>query len=265
MKKITLFPVILLFLVLSVSAEESTYIGKVTYISGKGYVKASGQDRWAELKTDMDVHNLDSIKTGSRSRCEISFQKKKVIRIDENTDIRITNDMTGSDKVTISRGDIWLSVHLPDMQSAIKLETPSTACSIRGTVYRLTYNENLTIYKCYQGKIEVESLISKEKTLPEKSYPVTENEELVIVIDFEKYKQQERQAYLNYLRETKGHFEQFKEQQKNEFQKMFEKEQAEFQKMDGFFIRHRKFDKEKDMAVNWVKWNMERDLKMMHE
>ncbi len=264
MKKTIIF-LILFFLILSVAAEKPAYLGKITYISGKGYIKTPDQDEWTELKINMDVHDLDSIKTGSRSRCEVAFQKKKVIRIDENTDIQITKDITGSDKVTISEGDIWLSVQIPDIQSAIMLETPSTACSIRGTVYRLSYNENITTYKCYQGKIEVESLLKKDKISPAKRFPVAENEELVMVIDFEKYKQQETQAYLKYLKETKGNFEQFKENQKNEFQKMIEKEQAEFKQMNGFFVRQHTFNREKDMAIDWVKWNMERDHTMMHE
>ncbi len=264
MKRLTVL-IILFFLPVMAFGEKNTSLGKITYISGQGHIKAKDQKEWKELKTEMVIHDLDNIKTAGQSRCEISFQKKKVIRIGENSDIKVTKDMAGVEKVKVAKGELWLSVHLPEMESAITVETPSTACSIRGTVYRLTCDDNYTTYRCYQGELEIEPTVNKDNTQTKNNYLVNRDEELIIVINFEEYKQKEENAFMEYLKKTKGDFETYKKDQKQAFREMIEKEWADFKKTNGFYFKHHKFDQSKDMALDWVKWNMERDKEMIKE
>ncbi len=257
--------IILFFLPEMAFCEKNAPLGKVTYISGQAHIKAKNQEEWKKLEMEMNIHNQDNIKTADRSRCEVSFLKKKVIRIGDNSDIKITKDPAGIDKVKITKGDIWLSVHLPDIESAITVETPSTACSIRGTVYRLTCDDNHTTYRCYQGKIEVEPILNKNRTMPENNFLVNMGEGLIIVINFEKYKQKEETAFMDFLEKTKGDFESYKNDQKQAFREMIQKELADFKRIDGFYFKHYKFNQTKDLSRDWVKWNMKRDRKMMME
>ena len=188
-------------------------IGKVSFPIGKNYIQSDGQVSWNTLKYRTPVYDKDKIKTMRQSRCEITFQTKKVMRIGENSIVEITKDDAGEDHVTMSKGRAWLSLFLPKGKSPIKMRTPQSVCAIRGTVYRLECDSNQTTYRCYKGEIGV-TPIKEDGTLSDSTLKVGAGEELILVMNFEEYKKQQEKAFQDFKQKEMDEFQRFMEQDK---------------------------------------------------
>jgi len=260
--KTTIF--LMLFISLSVlaSGSESVMLGKVAYLSGKARIKEKDGIKWDELKNGMRIHDAQKLETAGQSKCEISFRGKSIVRIDENTSIEIKENINGIDKVKIEDGDIWLAHLLPETKSAIEIETPSSACSIRGTVYRLSCNNNQTTYRCYKGTIKVNPTSNDSQTKHEESFFIHKGEELILVRDFMEYIKTQKREFNDFINEKMDAFEQYNQEQMQSFNESVNSDMKDFKKMNGYYVRYKKFDEKKDMETDWVKWNIERDKEL---
>jgi FecR-like protein len=210
----------------------------------------------------MLIYDGQKIETDRSSRCEISFRGKSIIRIDENTSIEIQENTNGIDRVKIEDGDIWLAHLLPETQSAIEIETPSSASSIRGTVYRLSCNNNHTTYRCYKGAITVKPIANENQVNHIKPFLIEKGEELILVRDYLEYKEKQKREFNDFINEKMGDFEQYNQEQMQLFNESVNTDLEDFKKMNGYYVSHKTFDEKKDRKANWVSWNMERDKEL---
>ena len=121
--------------------------------------------------------------------------------------IEIKENISGIDKVKIEDGDIWLAHLLPETEnSAIEIETPSSACSIRGTVYRLSCDTNHTTYRCYKGTIIVKPITAINQTNQTKTFSIGKGEELILVNDFMEYINKQKSEFNAFHQEKNGGF-----------------------------------------------------------
>ncbi len=246
----------ILFTFQTVSAQQ---IGKISFPIGMNYVQHPKETNWQKVRYYMPVEANDKIKTGKQSRCEITFQTKKVMRIGENSIVEITKDQAGTEEVHMSRGMAWLSLFLPKGKSHIRVRTPSSVCAIRGTVYRLNADSNQTTYRCYQGTIEVTPFKKDGKTLADSSFKIGKGEELILVMNFEEYKKQQEKAFNDFKKKDQDAYQQFLKKDQQQFNEMVQNDLAAFKHMNNIAFKRSTFDKEKDARSDWVKWNEERD------
>ena len=257
---ISVFFVLFLFKTgLMAQADEKKPLGKVTFPLGDNYIQSQGAVKWKAIKYRMPVFEFDRIKTAGQSRCEITFETKKVLRIGEKTIVEITQDDAGTHEVKVDKGIAWLSLFLPWGKSKINVKTPSSICAIRGTVYRLEADSNHTTYRCYKGTIAVTPFKEDGKTLADSTFEVNAGEELILVMNFEEYKKQQQKLWEDFKKKEMDDFERFKQQDQQQFEDMVKKDLEDFNKMNNINYKQDKFDFEEDLKSDWVQWNMERD------
>jgi len=257
MKRILLF--LLSVFVVTTWAQGNKSIGKVTFPIGKNYVQIPGHLNWKNVRYNMPIYDKDKIKTAKQSRCEVTFQTKKVMRIGENSIVEITRDKAGTDEVKMSKGLAWLSLFLPKGTSHLRVRTPSSVCAIRGTVYRLNCDSTQTTYRCYQGTIAVTPFKKDGKTLQDSTFHIGAGEELILIMNFDEYKKQQEKAFKNFKQEDRQNFEEFMKKDQQEFNNMVQQDLKDFKEMNNVGFKHSSFDQEKDAQSDWVQWNKERD------
>jgi len=226
---------------------------------GDNYIQAKGTVKWQPVKYKMPVYEFDRIKTARQSRCEITFETKKVLRIGEKTIVEITQDDAGTHEVKVDKGSAWLSLFLPWGKSKINVKTPSSVCAVRGTVYRLEADSNQTTYRCYKGTIAVTPFKEDGQTLADSTFEVNAGEELILVMNFEEYKKQQQKLWEDFKQKEMDDFERFKQQDQQQFEDMLQKDLEDFNKVNNISYKQEKFDFEEDQKSDWVQWNLERD------
>ncbi len=263
----------LLFLVFAEDGNKKS-IGKISFPLGRSYVKPNGDNQWVPAKYNMVVYNKDVIKTKKESRCEIKFSNKKVMRIGENTIIELKDNQSGKgEDVSISKGKAWISMFLPKGKSHLNVRTPSSVCGIRGTVYRLNTDDVKTQYRCYKGSLAI-TPIDESGKLSNKTIDVNAGEELILVMNFEEYMKQQKEAFDKSIQDDQKAMEEMMKQDMEEMNKMnqefedFKKQDAQdfsdFVKTGNLRIKKDKFDEKEETNSDWVQWNKERDAMINH-
>lgn len=260
MKTISLFVMVLLMFVYCLADDtDKNQLGKITFPIGDNFVKSAGKSKWKQAEYKMALHDRDKVKTAKQSRCEITFQNKKVMRVGENSIIEINKDEAGGEEVKMNKGRAWLSLFLPKGKNKFRMRTPSSVCGVRGTVYRLECDSNQTTFRCYQGSLAITPFEEDGETLSDSSFSVNAGEELILVMDFEEYKKQQLKAIEDFKQKEMDDFERFKQQDQEQFDDMVQKDYEAFQKMSNINYKQEKFDLKEDLKSDWVKWNQERD------
>ena len=234
-------------------------LGKITFFMGGIKLQNSGNPKWNNATFNTGVKVKDKIKTDKQSRCEVTFSNKKVMRIGEKTIVEMTKDKAGVEEATVKKGSFWLSLFLPRGSSSFRLKTPSSVCSIRGTVYRMDCDDNQTTYRCYKGEIAVTPFKEDGVTLADSTFSIGAGEELLLVMDFEEYKKLQEKAIEDFKKNEMEDFEKFKNQDKQQFDDMVKKDAEDFKKINDMNYKKTTFDKEEDLKSDWVQWNSERD------
>ncbi|MEJ2542549.1 MAG: FecR domain-containing protein [Calditrichaceae bacterium] len=234
-------------------------LGKITFFMGGIKVQNQGNSKWNNATFNSGVQANDKIRTDKQSRCEVTFSNKKVMRIGEKSIVEVTKDKAGIEEATVKKGSFWLSLFLPRGTSSFKLKSPSSVCSIRGTVYRMDCDENQSTYRCYKGEIAVTPYKEDGKTLADSTFKISAGEELILVMDFEEYKKQQEKAIEDFKTKEMEDFENFKKQDQQQFQEMLKKDEEDFKKVNDINYKKSTFDKEEDSKSDWVQWNSERD------
>lgn len=235
-------------------------LGKVSFSIGKYAMQKPGQSKWKTAAfINVPVHHNDKLKTEKESRCEITFDTKKVMRIGQNSIVEITKDDAGVEEVEMKKGRAWLAIFWGKGKSDIRVKTPSSVCAVRGTVYRLDCDTNHTAYRCYEGALSITPFKEDGTTLADSTFQVEAGEELILVMDFEEYKKQQEREYREFIEKDLDEFERFKMQDQQQFQDMVEKDMADFKRMNNIDFKQSKFDREEDKKLDWVRWNNERD------
>ncbi len=248
-----------IFILMPLFAQNSKSIGKISFPIGDNHIQAQGSVKWNKVRYFMPVNDRDKVKTGDKSRCEITFTNKKVMRIGANSIAEVTQDEEGVEEVKMSRGLAWLSIFLPKGRTKLRVRTPSSVCAIRGTVYRLSCDNVQTTYRCYEGTIKVTPFKKDGLTLADSSFSIDPGEELIVVSDFEEYKKMQEKEIKDFEEQDMDEFEKFKEQDQSEFDEMVEADLKDFKNMDNINYKKSDFNLEKDAESDWVKWNQERD------
>ncbi|MFH1368370.1 MAG: FecR family protein [Elusimicrobiota bacterium] len=121
---------------------------KVSMVSGTAEVKETRKIEWKTIKAGEVVRTEDSLKTMPRSRAKVELSDGSNITVLPNSriDFRNLKKDTPTIKVIVGRIRAWVSKNTA--RSKFEVHTPVAICSVRGTEFEVTVDEN--------GKTDIE-------------------------------------------------------------------------------------------------------------
>ncbi len=123
----------LLMLVLPLSALGAP-VGKITHVEGRVDVTAGDKTRPANPGDPVDIGDI--LRAKSKARAEVTFLDGNIIRLAENTRIRITGYQAGEGKTStleLFRGKAQNIVSALAKNARYEVHTPTAVCGVRGT------------------------------------------------------------------------------------------------------------------------------------
>ena len=212
---------------------------RITYGIGIIELRELGKEIWERIrKINHTVSKGDSLKTGEESRTEVTFFDESIVRIGEKTLYTISeiSEEDGNLKVRskVLWGKVWVNIKtLTEKRADFKIDSPTAATAIRGTVYRMAASDTLTMIRVYRGEVGVR-------------WPPPPSERMGMGGRGRRQIQGPQQV--------QGP----KQITKEEWFEVVKSFQELIIKADGTKMKS-SFTLDEDMKDEWVKWNMERD------
>lgn len=135
--------------------------GKVTFIKGEVQTGPIGGDL-AKVKRGQQIEPGSVVKTGDSSRAELTFPDGSVVRIGPKSELKIEG--ASFDKKTkavgvqaeLTGGEAWAKVaQLVGKDAQFQMKTQNAVAGVRGTVFRVSEDEEATLVKVYNGSVAV--------------------------------------------------------------------------------------------------------------
>jgi hypothetical protein len=109
-------------------------VGKMTHIEGRVDITSGGETRPVSLGDPVSIG--DTLRAKSKARGEVTFLDGNILRLAENTRIRITDYREGdgkASKLELSRGKVQNIVSKLAPNALYEVHTPTAVCGVRGT------------------------------------------------------------------------------------------------------------------------------------
>src|SRR5262245_52008690 len=159
--------------VLQASAQEtvatcSPGIGRVIAIQGNVEIQRAGQQEWATVKRlDMPLCADDRLRTDAQSRALVSLQPETMVRVDQNTVIRLKQT---DDAIEVEFFGAELAEGLRNAQARgagyfitrfprkFKVTTPHMNAAVEGTEFMVQVSPDATKLTVLEGKVSSQSV-----------------------------------------------------------------------------------------------------------
>lgn len=119
----------------------------ITYLEGDVYKKDA--EDWAEVFTDDLLVESDVVKTGEGAFCELQFGEIALVRMQENSILRMTSVLTELGqtdiKLGLDLGTVLCKVEKLVEDERFEVEAPGAVCGVRGTRFGVEVNETKDI------------------------------------------------------------------------------------------------------------------------
>lgn len=152
MKKL-IIPLIILFVSLWMSsiAVGAIIVGRIGHVEGQIYRYLDGDQSWVETFPDSPAGTQDILMTGADSRAEIKFPNNIVLRLDENTEIEITQLGEETSQFLLQKGLARFSNRAP--RGDLSIDTVRGTAKVRpGSSADVQANEEVVTVAAVQGK-----------------------------------------------------------------------------------------------------------------
>jgi ferric-dicitrate binding protein FerR (iron transport regulator) len=138
---------------LSAAKSKRTKIGAITFVSGSAYVvKNKGPKK---VKISMPVRIGQKLKTAQQSLLEITLNNGTIIRLNENTEIKLLGDLENFSPLLI-KGQIWNKVKkLSNSDYSYSVKTTVATAAVRGTAFNVSAQDSSTSVALYSGQLDV--------------------------------------------------------------------------------------------------------------
>lgn len=142
----------------------------VSYLEGSAFKSKDGKDWKPVMRGDFLGAN-ESVKTGVRTRLELTLPDGSKVRFSENTLFKVesllfTEEERGFEMKTFF-GKVWFNVKkLKKLKkvSVFEVKTATAVAGVRGTTFRIDANEDLSsMVKVYEGEVGVKNLPTESK------------------------------------------------------------------------------------------------------
>lgn len=157
--------IIPLFFFMSTPSWSAGNTTSVSYLEGSAFKSKDGKDWKPVMRGDFLGAN-ESVKTGVRTRLELTLPDGSKVRFSENTLFKVesllfTEEERGFEMKAFF-GKVWFNVKkFKKLKKVSKFEvkTATAVAGIRGTTFRIDANEDLSsLVKVYEGEVAVNSL-----------------------------------------------------------------------------------------------------------
>jgi ferric-dicitrate binding protein FerR (iron transport regulator) len=131
-------------------------VGRVSFIQGNVSIQRGDSGDWIAATMNTPLEAGDRISTGDGSRAEVQLDYANIIRLDQNSTVKITNLTRGQIQVQVGEGLASYSV-LPNNQADVEIDTPNSAVHpLRQGEYRIDIvNDSQTNITVRNGQAEV--------------------------------------------------------------------------------------------------------------
>jgi len=150
------FPVVLLlFLGTTAHAADACepVVGRLASINGKVEVQRGDNANWNTAKLNEVLCEGDSVRSGERSRAAVALSNTVVLRVDQNTTIRLINVGNKPEErsvIDLLRGAIQSFSRKP---RSLAVNTPYLNGTIEGTEFVIRVAENQTTLTVFEGTV----------------------------------------------------------------------------------------------------------------
>ena len=137
----------------AVHAACEVQVGRFVSITGSVDVQATGGGAWASAKLETRLCEGDTIRVGERSRAAVSLINDAVLRIDQNTAMRLI-DITPQEEES-SLLDLFTGAFKSFSRKPkyLKVNTPYLNGSVEGTEFAVRIEENATAITVFEGVV----------------------------------------------------------------------------------------------------------------
>jgi hypothetical protein len=140
---------------------------------------------WADAKDGQQLFNNDEVKTGSQSFVLIKFTDNSLLRIRENSILKISAKKEGknlSQSAEVKAGIIGFNIEKQDGDS-FEFSTPTMVASIRGTEgFIQAFGDSLSLLALSDGSVEVSDVNGTVSgTVSQGEYATIDNEGKLII------------------------------------------------------------------------------------
>lgn len=157
-------------------AEEAAAV--VTRIEGTAIVYAAGAKTGSGLRQNDRLIRGQEVQVGERSRIELRYPDGTVMRFAERSRIKMEElsydrgTRSKKVKVGLGGGKLWANVKkLMTADSKVEVKTVNAVAGVRGTVYRVSVEEdNSAVVKVYDGSVYVSGV---PQEVPKPASPVS--------------------------------------------------------------------------------------------
>jgi len=144
--------------------------GTVSFVKGMADVQPQGSKEWKSLSMNDRVKEGSKIRTGDQSAVEITFEDGNSFLQSSNTTLGLST--ARKTRANLARYKLFLGIGktITKIQSAtgresrFEIETPSSVCAVRGTVFRTSVDaDDATRSEVLQGIVDVTAMSHKVK------------------------------------------------------------------------------------------------------
>ena len=133
-----------------------------SYLEGSAFKSKDGKD-WKPFMKGEFLGANESVKTGIRTRLELTLPDGSRVRFSEKTTFKVesllfTEEERGFE-IKVFFGKVWSKAKKFKKASNFEVKTATAVAGIRGTTFRIDANEDLSsLVKVYEGEVSVNSL-----------------------------------------------------------------------------------------------------------
>jgi hypothetical protein len=133
-------------------------MGKISYIEGNVDISPAGSPAARPAAKGDPVGEGDTLRAKSHSKVEVIFADSNILRLAENTRVRITTYQMGEGRqntVDLFRGKMQSIVRNPGKNGRYEVHTPTAICGVRGTDFFAFFQNGISGATPREGTIYV--------------------------------------------------------------------------------------------------------------
>ncbi len=138
------------------AAENSPVVAHVSLIKGDVSMERGDSNEWVAATVNTPLLTGDTIATGAGSRAEVQLDYSNVVRLDQNSEVKIADLTASRIQLQVSHGTADLAV-LQGNQANAEVDTPNVAVEpLQDGTYRIDVNsDSLTLVTVRQGQAQI--------------------------------------------------------------------------------------------------------------